>query len=127
MHKLDWNDTRHFLEVAHAGSLTQAAVQLGVNHTTVSRRISALETQLGKNLFERAGNGWIITPVGERIAAYAHAMAEEAHNIERQVLADSLELSGLLRVTAADHCLEYLAMPAISQFITQYPEINYGA
>lgn len=124
MHKLDWNDIRHFLEVAHTGSLTQAAIQLGVNHTTVSRRIAALEKQLGKNLFERTGSGWIITPVGEHIVAYAKAMAEEAHNIERQVLADSHELSGLLRVTAADHCFEHLAMPAIRRFITQYPDID---
>lgn len=124
MHRLDWNDIRHFLEVARAGSVTQAAQQLGVNHTTVSRRISALEQRLNKNLFERGGNGWIITPVGERIVAYAQSMAEEAHNIERQVLADSQELSGVLRLTAADHCVEHLAMPAIRAFLQRYPDID---
>ena len=124
MHKLDWNDLRYFLAVARCGSLNLAAVQLGVNHTTVSRRISALEACLHKQLFERRSSGWVITPVGERITALAQSMAEEANNIERQVLADNDELSGLLRVTAADHCLEHLAMPAISKFIRLYPDIE---
>lgn len=124
MHTLDWDDIRYFLEVVRSGSATQAAIRLGINHTTVYRRISTLEDRLGKSLFERSNNGWVITPVGERIVAYAESMAEDAHNIERQILADSHELSGLLRVTAADHCAERLVMPAIRKFIQRYPEIN---
>lgn len=123
MHTLDWDDIRHFLQVVRCGSATQAAIHLGVNHTTVYRRIAALEERLGKNLFERSGSGWLITPVGERIVAYAESMAEEASNIERQILADSHELSGLLRVTAADHCVERLVMPAMRKFIKRYPEV----
>ena len=124
MHTLNWDDIRHFLEVVRSGSVIQAAVRLGVNHTTVYRRISALEDRLGKSLFERSNNGWVITPVGERIVAFAESMAEDANNIERQILADSHELSGLLRVTAADHCADRLVMPAIRKFIQRYPEIS---
>ena len=58
MHKLDWDDIRHFLEVVRSGSATHAAGRLGVNHTTVYRRISALEERLGKKLFERSNSGW---------------------------------------------------------------------
>ena len=114
MHGLDWDDVRHFLELVRCGSVTQAATRLGVNYTTVSRRISALESRLGKQLFERSNNGWVITPVGERIVAAAESMAEEANTIERQVLADSQELTGLLRVTSAGPCAEQLMMPAIA-------------
>lgn len=124
MHTLDWDDVRHFLEVVQSGSATRAAVRLGINHTTVYRRISALEKQLGKNLFERLNNGWVLTPVGESIVAYARSMAEDANNIKRKILADSHELSGLLRVTAPDHCFDHLVMPAIGKFIRRYPEIN---
>lgn len=124
MHRLDWDDIRHFLEVVQSGSATRAAIRLGINHTTVYRRISALEDQLGKNLFERLNNGWVLTPVGESIVTYAESMAEDANNIERQILADSHELSGLLRVTAPDHCFDNLIMPAIGKFIQRYPEIN---
>ena len=124
MHKLDWDDIRHFLEVVRSGTATQAATKLGINHTTVYRRISALEDRLGKRLFERSNNGWVITPVGESIVAFAESMAEDANNIERQILADNHDLSGLLRVTAADHCIDQLMMPAIGKFIRRYPEIN---
>lgn len=124
MHGVDWNDIRYFLEVVRSGSVTQAAIRLGVNHTTVSRRITALEDRLGKNLFERSGNGWIITPVAEQVVTFAESMGEEANNIERQILADSHELSGLLRVTAADHCIERLIMPTVRKFIQHYPQIN---
>lgn len=124
MHAIDWDDVRHFLEVVHSGSVTQAATRLGVNYTTVSRRISALERRLGKSLFERASSGWVITPVGERIVTAAESMAEEANTIERQVLADSHELSGVLRVTSADLCVQKMMMPAIKKFITRYPEVE---
>lgn len=124
MHTLNWDDVRHFLEVVRSGSATGAASRLGINHTTVYRRISALEDRLGKNLFERLNNGWVLTPVGESIVTYAESMAEDASNIERQILADSHELSGLLRVTAPDHCFDHLVMPAISKFVNRYPEIN---
>jgi DNA-binding transcriptional LysR family regulator len=124
MHTLDWDDIRHFLEVVRSGSAIQAAIRLGINHTTVYRRISALEDRLGKSLFERSNNGWVITPVGERIVAYAESMAEDAHNIERQILADSHELGGLLRVTAADHCIDSLMLPAVRKFIQRYPEVD---
>lgn len=124
MHTLDWDDIRYFLQVVRAGSVTRAAARLGINHTTVYRRIAALEDRLGKSLFERSSNGWVLTPVGERIVAFAESMAAEAHNIERQILADSHELSGLLRVTAADHCVERLLMPATRKFIQRYPQID---
>ncbi|VAW52472.1 hypothetical protein MNBD_GAMMA05-1084 [hydrothermal vent metagenome] len=110
--------------MVRSGNAAQAAIRLGVNHTTIYRRISALEDQLGKRLFERLNNGWVITPAGESIVAFAETMAEEANNIERQILADNHDLSGLLRITAADHCIEQLVAPAIRKFIKRYPDIN---
>lgn len=124
MHNLDWDNIRHFLAVVRSGSVTHAAQRLGVNQTTVSRRITALEDRLGKKLFERSGHSWVITPVGERLVSAAEHMAEEANTIERYVMADSLELSGLLRVTVADVCTQVLAMPAIQSFAKQYPEVD---
>ncbi len=124
MHNIDWDDIRYFLEVARLGSVTQAGICLKVNHTTVSRRITALESRLGKSLFERTGNGWTVTPAAEKILAFAESMGEDANSIERQILADSHELNGLLRVTAADHCIERLLMPTVRKFIQRYPQIN---
>jgi DNA-binding transcriptional LysR family regulator len=124
MQNLDWGDVRYFLEVVRAGSVSQAAQRLSVNQTTVSRRISALEDTLNKKLFERSGNGWVLTPVGERLVASAENMAEEAHTIERQVMADSHELRGKLRVTVPDSCTQFLVMPALLSFTQRYPDVD---
>ena len=124
MHALDWDLYRYFLEVVRSGTVSQAADRLGVNQTTVSRRITALETQLGKKLFERSVNGWQITPLGERLVVSAEQMAEEAHAIERQVAADSQELVGQLRITVAETCTQRLSMPAIKAFSQRYPSVD---
>jgi DNA-binding transcriptional LysR family regulator len=124
MHKLDWDGVHYFLEVVRSGSVSGAAQCLGVNQTTVSRRISALEDHLGKPLFVRSGKRWLITTVGEHLVTAAESMAEEANTIERHVLADSRELSGLLRVTVADVCTQHLAMPALQAFTQQYPDVD---
>ena len=124
MHNLDWDNIRFFLAVVRSGSVSRAAEQLGVNQTTVSRRIATLEHRLGKDLFDRTGNGFVITPVAERLVAFAGNMSEQANAIERHVLADRHELSGKLRVTVADVCTQHLAIPAIQAFARQYPEVD---
>lgn len=124
MQNQDWDSIRYFLEVVHAGSVTAAAQNLAVNQTTVSRRISNLENQLGKDLFVRAGKGWLLTSVGEQLVDSAERMAEQASAIQRHVLADSQDLSGLLRITVADVCTQQLVMPALRTFTQQYPDID---
>ncbi len=124
MQPVDWDNIRHFLAVVEAGSVRQAALRLGVNQTTVSRRISALEARLGQTLFDRAANNWAITPVGERLLASAEQMAEEATAIERHAMAESRELRGRLRLTVGDVCTQQLVMPVVQAFIRQYPDID---
>lgn len=124
MQNIDWNDIQFCLAVVREGSVTAAARVLEVNHTTVSRRISALEKQLGARLFDRSTAGWLITPVGESILASAEAMAEQVTTIQRHVLADSQELRGTIRVTAVDLCIQRILQPGIKAFCQQYPEIS---
>lgn len=124
MQAIDWDNVRHFLEVVRSGSVSKASENLGVNQTTVSRRVTALESQLGKKLFERSINGWMITPVGEQLISSADHMSEEVHNIERYVMADSQELRGRLRLTVGDICTQQLAMPTIQSFVAKYPDVE---
>lgn len=70
----EWSDLRYLLTVARSGSLTAAARQMGVEHSTVSRRITALETALGAKLFDRRTGGLLLTPQGERLMAAAEGM-----------------------------------------------------
>ena len=74
----EWDDLRYVLAVANAGSLVGAARSLGVNHTTVLRRIIAFEKGLGLRLFERLPTGYALTAGGEELIA-------EARHIEDRV------------------------------------------
>lgn len=124
MQELDWDNVRYFLQVARAGSVSKAAVNMRVNQTTVSRRISALEESLETSLFERSGKTWLLTGIGEQLIALAEQMSDNADTLKRQVVAESQALSGKLRITIVDVCSQYLAMPAIQLFIEKYPEID---
>jgi DNA-binding transcriptional LysR family regulator len=124
MQSMSWDDLRYCLAVASEGSLTAAARKLEVNHTTVSRRITALERELNAPLFDRSTTGWLLTPVGETIVKSAEQMAEEVHSIRRLVQADRQELSGKLRITAVDICIQRLLLPGIKAFSALYPDIS---
>jgi DNA-binding transcriptional LysR family regulator len=124
MQSIDWQDLRYLMEIVRGGTLTAAARKLGVNQTTVSRRITALETALNAPLFDRSGNGWFITPVGESVMRSVETIADEVANIGRMVQIDRQELSGRLKITAPDVCVQGLLMPGLNQFTRLYPEID---
>ena len=63
MHGINWDDLRYFVELVRSGNVTEAGLQLGVNQSTVSRRIASLESALGKSLFDRTAKGCVL-PLG---------------------------------------------------------------
>lgn len=124
MSELDWSDLRYALAVGHTGSLAGAARQLGVNHTTVLRRLDALEARLGARIFERARGGYLPTEAGALVLAQARHMADQAEEIERQVAGRDRELTGLLRVTTAFVVMEHLLPQPLADFARAYPGIE---
>jgi len=67
MHSVDWDGLQVFLAVARGGRVSAAARRLGVEHTTVARRIAALEQTLGVSLFYRTTRGYLLTPQGQNL------------------------------------------------------------
>lgn len=124
MHKINWDDIRYFLAVIEAGSVTAAAAQLGVNHSTVSRRVSAFEAVLGTRLFDREATGWAITSDGENLLRSAHDMAESVRGLRRKVEGADKSLSGLIRITAPPLCFQHLAGSPLKAFSRKYPDIQ---
>lgn len=124
MDNINWDDIRYCLAVITEGSVTAAAKKLEVNHATVSRRISGLEAVLGAPLFDRSTSGWLITPVGEAVINSAEQINEHVLGIQRTVQVDRQELSGKLRVTALDVCIQRILMPGLKAFSVRYPDIN---
>ena len=119
-----WDDFRLVRAIAETGSLAGAADQLSVNHSTVFRRLGALENQLGARLFERARAGYVPTPTGEEMVRLAERMAEEVNAVERRITGQDLRPSGELRVTTNDTLLVHLLTPIFASFRKAYPEIR---
>ena len=76
---IDWDDVRYFLAVARGGSVRAAAERLGVNHSTVLRRIAQLEERLGVHMFEKLPSGYRLTAAGEEVLEFADQMEASSH------------------------------------------------
>lgn len=98
---MDWNDLRYFLAVARAGNLAGAARDLKVEHTTVSRRLAALERDLDAKLFQRGAHGFSLTSAGERIREHAEAMERAAEAVLRAAR-DDAKIEGVVRLTTSE-------------------------
>src|SRR5579863_9150203 len=113
MQDLDWNDLRYVLCLSRSGRVAAAARELGVNETTVARRIARIEARLGVRLFER--NGGILAPTdnGQIVVARAERIELDVDAIRDGVAgADSVAV-GKVRVTAVPLTLNYILMPAL--------------
>ncbi len=120
---MNWDDLRFFLEVVRRGTLSAAAEQLGVNHTTVSRRLKALQERAGVRFLDRLPSGWAPTPAGSELRVIAEQMEEQAHTIDRLVLGRDDRLRGTLRVATID-MLAVTHTQDIADFGRRYPNIQ---
>jgi DNA-binding transcriptional LysR family regulator len=120
---LSWDDFRYVKAIADTRSLSGAAQLLGVNHSTVFRRLEQIEQQLGSRLFERGRAGYAPTPCGEDMVRLAARMDEDILAYERKVTGQDLRPSGELRVTTTEPVLVYLLTDVLVGFRRAYPEI----
>ncbi len=121
---IDWNDLPYFLSVAKTGSLLGASKALSVNHSTVFRRINALEEKLGTRLFERLPEGYVLTEIGQIVLQHAEHAEDSVHTLERAVAGKDFELSGEIRVTAPITFSEHILVPCIAKFRRLHPRIS---
>lgn len=120
---IEWDDLRYVLAAGREGGLSGAARALGVNHSTVSRRIAAFEERLGVRLFERLRSGYALTREGEEVLDSASRVQEEIDALERRVVGKDARLAGPLRFTLPDHMADFL-MSDLVAFSDRYPEID---
>lgn len=120
---MNWDDLRYILAVGQAGSLSGAAARLGLNHSTVFRRLGRIEQNLGVRLFQRSRDGYGLTPAGEDAYRLALQMDDPIAGLERRLMGRDIQLSGSLRVTTTDTLVELLA-PILAAFRQRYPGIT---
>jgi DNA-binding transcriptional LysR family regulator len=121
---IDWDDVRYFLAVARGGSVRAAAAQLGVNHSTVLRRIAQIEERLGAQMFEKLPSGYRLTGAGEEALEFADQMEASSHQLETRVFGRDQSVRGLLRVTLAPPLATHLLMPDLADFARLHPDIE---
>jgi len=120
----DWNHLRTFLVLVRENTLAKAGVALGVDPSTVFRRINALEVALGSTLFERRGRGYVLTATGESLVAYASRVEEQVLTLERDIAGRDQALSGAIRVTTTDTIALRLLAPHFRRFHEAHPCIR---
>lgn len=121
---MNWDDLRLFLAVARSGSISGAASHLGVQHSTVSRRMRALENNLGVRLIERKTGGYELTVAGENLRQAASRMESEVLEVDGALSGKDANLVGSLRVTAINNMATTVLMPMFASFSKAYPDVE---
>lgn len=125
MHDIDWNDLRHVLALSREGSFAAAGRRLGLDPTTVARRLRAIESQMGVRLFERGAEGEMRpTQAGEVAARRAEAVEAEIGGLTVAVKGADSEISGTVRISAVPILINRVLIPAISDLAARHPGLR---
>ena len=120
---MDWDNLRYFLELARSGTLVSAARRLAVDHTTVARRIQALEKEVGTPLFSREAGGHRLTEAGRRLQPQVEAMESAFLAVESAAPPSHAGLSGLVRIGATEGFGTVVLAPRLAQFAKTHPKL----
>jgi DNA-binding transcriptional LysR family regulator len=124
MTDLEWSTLQSFLAVVRSGRLTVAARQLGIDHSTLSRRITKLESSLDVRLFDRGPGGYSMTSHGERLLEMAQSMESTALNIISELSGTSLRVAGMLRIGAPDGFGTLFLAPRLARLGLLHPALH---
>lgn len=119
---MQWDDVRYFLALARHGSLSATSRALDVEHSTVSRRVGNLESELQVKLFDRLPRGWTLTPEGRELHQRARLIEDEALAFQRVALGASA-LSGTVRISAPPILISHFILAGADAIRTRYPGI----
>ncbi|MFF2110072.1 LysR family transcriptional regulator [Rhodococcus koreensis] len=121
---IDADDLRYFLEVARTGRLVAAGKGLGVNHTTVGRRITALERALGNRLFDRVPTGWVLTDAGHELVVHAESIESALLAAMEGAASGGGRLSGTVRIATPDGFGAFVLAPNLETLYSQHPDLD---
>ncbi len=124
-HGVKADDLRYLAAVADTGRVVTAAKALGVDHSTVSRRLQALERSLAVRLVHRGTDGWDLTDAGRAILVHARTIQQAVETAVHVAAGTEPEtLSGTVRLTAADGFGTLFVVPAVARVREQHPALN---
>jgi DNA-binding transcriptional LysR family regulator len=121
---MDWDGMQVFLAVARAGRISAAARRLHVEHTTVSRRLAALEADIGVPLFYRTASGYVLTSHGRNVLSSAEVMEGAALAVAARAREDTAAIAGRVRVAMPPEFASHWLAARLATFRTEYPQIE---
>lgn len=119
----EWNDLKFFLEVARAGKISVTGEKLGVEHSTVSRRIDRLEESLGSVLFDRRRSGYSLTEAGRALVPYAESMENALLGAVEESMGRSGNVNGTVRVGTPEAFGINVLAPGLLSLSEQHPDL----
>lgn len=120
----NWDDLKFALAIYRHGGLSGAARMLGVNHSTVSRRLSALERDMGVRLFDRFARGLTVTTFGEQAIQAAEEMERHALDLDLAIAGRDMVLAGPLKISAPQLIIKIILADILLNFTKAYPKID---
>lgn len=120
---MNWDDLKIMLAVARSGSLTRAAVMLQMDQSTVSRRLTAIEAELGATLFARSKTGIAPTELGERLVVHAEEIERRVDRLVEDAAQGEDEAVGTLRLLSNAWILNRLIDQGLSDFLAAHPRL----
>jgi DNA-binding transcriptional LysR family regulator len=121
---VDWDQVRVFLAVARSGQLAGAAARLGLDVSTVSRRIDRLESELGVHLFDRTRDGTVATAAAEAMIPAAEDMERGLAQFATAVDAVETTAEGMVRMTALPGIADAFLAPLLARFQARFPRVT---
>ncbi len=121
---MNWDDIRYVVALYREGSISAVARQFRVDKTTVTRRLKAMEGQLGTTLFERQQGRWTATTSGQAVLAKALETEEQIASLVRISETAGEDVSGVVRVTALDFVAKDFLLPGLTQLLDCYPALR---
>lgn len=122
--ELEWSDLSVLLAVCRAGSLSGAARALGQNHSTIFRRVNAIEAKTGVRFFERLPEGYAMTDAGQSALRYGERVEAEIQALGREVLGQDMRLQGKIRVTAPEGMMVQILPALFAEFHQAHPDVT---
>ena len=121
----DWDDLKHLLAVARHGSTLAAGRALGVDPSTVQRRLVELERRIGQSLVQRQPSGYRLTPFGQALLPHAERVEQAARAFEQHIATAAADVSGIVRVTCPEPIvLRITQSPLLDRFQARYPALQ---
>ena len=121
---MEWSDLRIFLAIAREGTLGAAARKLGQSQPTMGRRLRTLEQAVGQTLFQRTGDGFVLTDEGSAVLSHAERIEEEVLAVQRQLAGRQEALDGTLRIASSDWFGIHVLAPVLAEFARAQPRVT---